>query len=334
MKLKKSQILILSAISANALATEVESKPYKIQGEISYNYSDYDNENFFMNNDTRLSGSYISISGESEFLTDTFTVIDVGAGQNNDFVLDDFDQADKIDFEINQILIKGKKEDFDLRFGRMFTPMGFYHEDELNVNNFFDSSNDVTRFMDGLDIGLSHLKNNDSFKANVFIGTRLDNADVSTIFGGNVIFSRAGFGHFNLGYASVSLSEPLVYTPRTVLSNDIETADLTYFYDGSQLNFVIKGEHKQTDEMGEIQEIYSKISYRFNRFIPYIGTTITKISPEEELAMEDETLSYYTGGMDMELSQNLTLYGEYSYFKTDNVNDHENLYRAGLKFEY
>lgn len=340
MKLKRTYLLMLSALSAHAFATEPNNNTYQIQGEISYNYSDLDNKHH--NDDHRLSGSYISISGKHEFLPETFVFVDLGGGQNDDYVLDDFSIADEFNLEINQLLIKGKKDGFDYRIGRMFTPMGFYHEDELNVHNFFDSSNKTTRFMDGLDASLTHSKNNDSLKANVFIGTRLDDADVSTIVGGNVIFSRADFGHFNIGYANTRLSDEVVYEYHSgVTSDEIQSVDLTFFHESDKLNFVIRADHQEIEEIGSKQEIYSKIGYKINRITPYLATTLTSIDYKtEDLFIKKDDVSLYSAGFEMELRNSLTIYGEYSYFDGESSNTAstiettENMYRAGLKFNY
>lgn len=341
MKLKMSYLAILTTLSSTAMAGELKDTEYSIQGNISYNYSDFDHDELF-DEDLRLQETFVNFSAKNQFMPNLLLMVDVGAGQNNDFVNDDFDNADELDLEINQLAIQGEKDGFIIKAGRMFTPIGYYHHDPLNKENFFNDANQISRFIDGVNVSIDSNKSDIKTSSNFFLGTRADGANLSTVYGGNFKLSDDKLGHINLGFVDFKMEDPVEYSFNSSLqSSKATTINLTYVYESDKLNLAIKGEVNDFDELGNESVLLGKVGYQIDRVMPYVSIkhTDTDLGNDNTLIKKGEVI-LYTAGMDMDIRENLKLYGEYSYFDGDAKNSvgqikaTENMYRAGLKFEY
>lgn len=331
---------ILLAFPSAVMANDIKETEYGVRGNIVYNYTDFENEALF-DDDSRLEGTQLSVTAKNEFRPNTFLLIDLGAGQNTDLVYDDFKNASDIDFETNQLLLRGKKDGFNIDFGRMFTPIGHY-DDPLSIDNLFNDTSQMSRYIDGLNISYSKEKLGMTASFNVFAGTRLDNANLSSSYGGKISILKDNLGVINLGYADFSFEDDVLYSyNKAIFTDQGQTINISYVYESDSLNFVIKRTFNDFENLGNIDNYYGKLSYNIDRIEPYMSIDYvnTDLGNEEALIKEGKTYQY-SFGMDMQIRKNFVLFGEYSYFNGEannsagEIEESENMYKIGLKFNY
>lgn len=351
MKIKPIYLALLLSLSTPALANNIQgSSDFGVRGQVDYQQHKGQKDNIVLSKDINFYNSYISGYTNYNLRRDIKVSVDLGVGRHHD-PMNDLEtnhdllhQINDFEVEINKILFDFKKDGYQIQLGRMFTPTGFFYNDPLNPNNFFNDTNTLSRYMDGANIAVEQNKNDVDLKVNGFIGTRLDDAPLSTVYGANLILGNKSFGHFNFHYSVFKLNG-YVYLEidPSVQSNEPSTMGATYFIQKPYFDFVVGYKIDSNEEIGEIKETSSKFSYKgINKIEPYVYAQhiVDTYGDKDGLWGGDLTTISVGTGTKVYINESVSIYGDFQYldleFKDsigkDNTEDY--FYRVGLNFNF
>jgi hypothetical protein len=331
---KKNIVTTLLLLSSTSVFANDDNN-FKFYGNLKGDIGDID----YVDNADRFYGSYLGISFDG-LVRDNFTYkLNLGVSHTTDLMKEvpDFDNDD-FEFDINEALIRyHHNDDFTLDFGRFFTPIGFYNEDPLAYNNLFDGSSTTNRYTDGFKTTYLTNKNDLDLRVDGFIGVRLDNSFVSSLYGINFDIGNDNIGHFAAGYMYTSLPGKLFIKgfQGSLEASDGHDTFIGYLYESDQFSGTLTYHSVEFDKVLKNQITYAQLRYKTKIIEPYVEYEHNYLTlGDKSSSFNEATMDTYLIGAQLNYSDNLSFYGEGAYLDPKESDNSEEVYNIGLKFEY
>lgn len=335
--LRKTSLALLcgALFTTNTFAANEDIGVY---GNITYDFTtDVD----YYDDEDRLQDSYVGFFIKGKINNKADYVLDVAASHSYDFVTthnNDF-YEDGFSFDLNKVMINYQyREDIRVDFGRMFTPIGFYHDDPLNKDKLFDSTIRSSRYTDGLNAEYSMTKNNIDIKFNGFAGVRLDDSSSSSNWGANVLFGNDTFGHLTFGFLNINI-DGMYYIEgfqEELQAKDGQTFIVGHLYESESINTVVNYSFTDFDTFAEQEHLYAQLRYKFDLVEAYVAYDYSSglSGDKESLYQENYEVSKYIVGTEVNLTTDIGLYGEVALYDDTLNNFDETLYNIGVNFQF
>lgn len=319
---KKNKILLslIPFISFGAFASE--ELEFGFYGNLHYDFSDYEVEGVEtdLDTETRFAGTNIGVYSNFEINDKASMSLDAGVTNDTDFIYGRV-IPDEFNFVLNKAFITyNYNSNLDVEIGRMFTPIGLFHDDPTHKDNIIDNTNPVSRYSDAINVRFQHEKEGINFDINAFVATHLDESQADSHYGANVLIGNDKIGQFSLGYASYDVDR---------FTEEMAYLEGGYYFNRNNISFVVNGKHLKDGNDEEYNIFVTKGQYDFNGIKPYIRYRLQ----ETDNSILDSYDMYGTG-VEFDVHKTLSLSVGYDKFEYKDFDGdyNDDVFRAGLSF--
>lgn len=327
---KKNKILLafIPFFSLPSFASEdLKELEMGVYADLHYDFSDYEYEDQEIDVDTESRFANTNIGFYSNYLVrdDLELSLDLGVSNHADFIYGSV-YKDEFDFVANKVFLTYQyNENLDVEVGRMFTPIGLFHNDPTHKNNIIDNSNPLSRYSDAINIRYQSESEGINYNVNGFAATHLDDSRADNHLGFNVIIGNSDIGNFSVGFAQYKLD---------ISEIEIEYFEGGYYLERDSFDFIVNGKHLKDLEEREHNFLDTKFRYNLFNVKPFIQYHSLDVQEYEDEELPLYSFQAFGGGVEFDLNKNILLsvkYERYDYNDED-FDESQDVFTAGLSF--
>jgi len=336
----KKKTILIALLATTTMANAAE---YSQKSDVGfYGKIDYDVSGDHVDGRDELGGSYINFYTKYQTKEHIFINLDAGAKNKSEV----FGDGSDWNFDLNNLNIE--YHDYETNtyavIGRQFTPIGINYHDPLKESRIFETDNPVSATVDALNVVFEDTVQGVDMKVSAFIGTRFDDAPITTSYGANLKVGSLTTGYFNFGYMNNKIDGDINFNDGnggTSKTDNVDSINLAYMYDNHNVIFLADYNNIQLDDsIDDISSLKAKLGYQFGAILPYLTYEDNSYYPSEnELSsvLDYAETESYGFGMEYKFPKIMTLGAEVAYQEiktTSSPKDDETIVKVFAKVNF